>query len=413
MVVAVDAGLHRCTRSVHVVGAAPGAILGGHVMGKDQTPHRMRGSTRIGAVGGYTLKVIRESTGRTQCALSELLGIDLATIQGWESGRRPLHSLRSVDLSEIRGVLVSVGAEPYAFDVLRDAIEADVTLTSIISEPDFDIDRSPHPLSLCVSQRDFVNLITWPFSGVVPMRLRDVARQSRTVRRGPTPDRPVLTRAEQESFFDNLLSTVQRVHTATRRREDDAMRLLHRQAIYLLGFDPRPSTQEWLADHRRACMKGSTGDIGLTAWTLTRSAAVALAKNGNMEPLEHFVSRSLVTDAQEQANLRYWAYWIGEMRTLHRNDEFMVATADDHTWSGDALFEHLLGRLWADVDHLPLNAHTLSSLMLARPHIISRRPDLGERANTQLVELLDTAAMPPSARRELTNVLYGIRLAAR
>ncbi|MGI5128428.1 helix-turn-helix domain-containing protein [Pseudonocardia sp. CA-107938] len=382
-------------------------------MAKDRTPQRVRGSTRIGAVGGYTLKVIRESTGRTQGALAELLGIDLATIQGWESGRRPLHSLRSVDLSGIRAALVDIGAEPYAFDVLRDAIDADVMLTSIISERDFDIDRSPHPLSLCVSQRDFVNLVTWPFSGVIPIRLRDVAQQSRATRRGPTPDRPVLARAEQESFFDNLLSTVQRVHTTTTRREDDSIRLLHRQAIYLLGFDPRPSTQDWLADHRRACMKRSTGDADLTSWTLTRSAAVALAKNGNMEPLEHFVSRGLVTDAKEQANLRYWAYWIGEMRTLQRNDGFMVATADDHAWSGDALFEHLLGRLWADIDHLPLNAHTLSSLMLARPHIISRRPDLSERANTQLVALLDTATMPPSARRELTNVLYGIRLAAR
>jgi DNA-binding transcriptional regulator YiaG len=46
-----------------------------------------------GRISGYVLKVIRESLGQTQERLAERLGVSAATVQGWESGRRPLMAM--------------------------------------------------------------------------------------------------------------------------------------------------------------------------------------------------------------------------------------------------------------------------------------------------------------------------------
>jgi DNA-binding transcriptional regulator YiaG len=43
-----------------------------------------------GIVSGYMLRLCRESAELTQTGMAEVLGVDLATVQGWESGRRPL-----------------------------------------------------------------------------------------------------------------------------------------------------------------------------------------------------------------------------------------------------------------------------------------------------------------------------------
>jgi len=72
-------------------------------------------------VSGFTVKVIRESTGLTQAALAEGLQVDLSTVQAWESGRRPLTALRSLDLARLRAELMAAGASPVAVEVLRDS----------------------------------------------------------------------------------------------------------------------------------------------------------------------------------------------------------------------------------------------------------------------------------------------------
>ncbi|MFD4243935.1 helix-turn-helix domain-containing protein [Streptomyces sp. NPDC058525] len=51
-----------------------------------------------GTITGFVLRTARESIPRTQAAMAETLGVDLATVQGWESGRRPLANMRAVDL---------------------------------------------------------------------------------------------------------------------------------------------------------------------------------------------------------------------------------------------------------------------------------------------------------------------------
>lgn len=57
---------------------------------------------RPGVVSGYVFKLVRESTQLTQAALAEDLGVDMATVQGWESGRRSLGALRAGDLTRLR-----------------------------------------------------------------------------------------------------------------------------------------------------------------------------------------------------------------------------------------------------------------------------------------------------------------------
>ncbi|MFJ7127426.1 hypothetical protein [Streptomyces sp. NPDC098101] len=46
----------------------------------------VRGRSIAGAVAGFVLRVARESIPRTQAAMAEALGVDLGTMQGWESG---------------------------------------------------------------------------------------------------------------------------------------------------------------------------------------------------------------------------------------------------------------------------------------------------------------------------------------
>ncbi|MFC7764410.1 helix-turn-helix domain-containing protein [Catellatospora bangladeshensis] len=118
------------------------------------------------------MKLIRESLDLTQAQLAEVLNIDLATVQGWESGRRPVTSLRVSDLAALRARLIHRGANPQLFDVLRDAIEADLVMDSAIQhgagEP---IVSAGHPLAATVHRRNLTNLITWTLTGSLPSQL--------------------------------------------------------------------------------------------------------------------------------------------------------------------------------------------------------------------------------------------------
>lgn len=84
------------------------------------------------------------------------------------------------------------------------------------------------------------------------------------------------------------------------------------------------------------------------------------------DPLSRFVRRALTTDEQERANLNYWAYWVGEIDTIHVDDDFMIRT-DPRTWTGTRLLSHLLARLQLDSAHTELNIHTLWALLLTHP----------------------------------------------
>jgi hypothetical protein len=149
----------------------------------------------------------------------------------------------------------------------------------------------------------------------------------------------------------------------------------------------------------------------LPSWVSVRSAAVALARTGDTEPLSNFVQSGLADDEQEAANLNYWAYWMGEVPDLQTEDAFMQERS--LSWDGSQVLEHLLSRLQPSAGQAELNVHTLSQLLIARPQVFYRRPDLKVLAIARVAESLEEGDLPQRARQELSNIAYAMRLSDR
>ncbi|MDQ3762106.1 MAG: helix-turn-helix transcriptional regulator [Actinomycetota bacterium] len=296
-------------------------------------------------VSGFLLKLIRESAGLTQVQLAEQLAVDVASVQGWESGRRPLAALRAADLVRLRFRLLRCGAQPTLLATLEDAIQADLIIAETVQAGGQVIEADGHPLGAIVHQRKLSDLITWPFTGIAPAPLRDL--MTARVRRGPVPAQPTLTEDERTCFFDHLLMTAD-----TKPNEDTA--LARRQAIYLLGFDTRASTSECLrVEHIRALRDAGRTD-NVSSCVFVRSSAVALAYGGDRDPLRAFLQHAQASDRLELANLNYWAYWVGEIDGVQVDDEFM-SRVDPQGWSGVRLLGHLLELLHPGSGHAELN----------------------------------------------------------
>ena len=366
-----------------------------------------RGSPRyLGAVAGFVLKVIRNSAGLTQVQLAEDLGVDAASVQGWESGRRPLAALRTADLMRLRFRLLRCDAQPSSLTTLDDAIHADLIIDETVRAHDQRREHDEHPLGVMVHQCTLSDLLTWPFTGIAPAPLRDLARVR--VRHGPVPNQPMITEDERTCFFDDLLLTAQAKPDAP----NEHTRLARRQAIYLLGFDTRTDTAEWLHAEQRRALRNAGGTDHVPSWVAVRSSAVALAHRGDREPLRAFLRQALVTDRQEQANLNYWAYWVGEIDGLQVDDTFMNRI-NPQSWSGVRLLEHLLELLDPGSGHTELNIHTLWALLLAHPTLPSNHPHLKPRTTNALDQLTEDHDLSPPARRELSDIAYALRLAHR
>lgn len=255
-------------------------------------------------------------------------------------------------------------------------------------------------------RRERTNLITWPFTGIVPAQLTPIRKFPNSgPRRGPVADRPVLTAVERTRFFDHLLITAD-------AHRDEANALLRRQAIYLLGFDQRPSSTDWLTTEQHKALRHIGRADHVPSWVAVRSSAIALARKGNRHPLHAFVSTGLTNETQETANLNYWAYWVGEIPEIHANDDFMVNTGPTR-WAGARLFEHLLNRLSFGSDHAELNIHTLWTLLLARPAVLDYRPELRTQAQRMIEHVASDPDLTARVRQELASVAYAIRLANR
>jgi hypothetical protein len=121
---------------------------------------------------------------------------------------------------------------------LDNAIQADLIIDETVKANGRRQKYDEHPLGAIVHQRALSDLLTWPFIGIAPAPLRDLARVQ--VRHGPTPGQPIITEEERTRFFDDLLLTAQ----TKPDYPNDHTRLARRQAIYLLGFDTRTDTVE-------------------------------------------------------------------------------------------------------------------------------------------------------------------------
>jgi transcriptional regulator with XRE-family HTH domain len=67
-------------------------------------------SRTTGVVSGFVLKLVRQSAALTQEKLAEALGVDVTTVQGWESGRRPLSAVSAGEFLRLCGRLARLGA---------------------------------------------------------------------------------------------------------------------------------------------------------------------------------------------------------------------------------------------------------------------------------------------------------------
>jgi hypothetical protein len=224
-------------------------------------------------------------------------------------------------------------------------------------------------------------------------------------RRGPAPGQPTLTEDERTRFFDHLLVTAN-------ANPHEYAALPRRQAIYLLGFDTRASTAEWLRTEQLRALRDAGPTDHVPSWVVVRSSAVALAYGGDRDPLRAFLQRTLTTDQLEQANLNYWAYWVGEIDGIQVDDEFMVRV-DPRDWSGDRLLGHLLERLHPGSGQAELNIHTVWALLLAHPALLSNHPGLRSATASTVDKLAADRDLSVQARRELSDIAYAVRLVHR
>jgi DNA-binding transcriptional regulator YiaG len=116
-------------------------------------------------ISGHVLKIIRESLPATQEGMAEQLSADVHTVQGWESGRRPLTATSVANLMRLRQRLRHLGARPELLDGLTDAIDADCFLDFVLDTNPELLQPGDHPLATWVMKRSFHQMVAWPVLG--------------------------------------------------------------------------------------------------------------------------------------------------------------------------------------------------------------------------------------------------------
>jgi hypothetical protein len=363
----------------------------------------LTGSTSSeGRVSGYVFKIARESAARTQQQLAADLRVSPATIQGWESGRRPLMAIPAGQFLVLRSRLARLGAAPGLLHALTLALEADHVIGQALATPHPHADPDGHPLSSWVLSRPLTVMTAWPIGGKIPDLLAGVPPAGR---RGPVPVGPELGADERRRIVEHLQMVAERAD----RRDPDGL-LLCRQAYYLTGFDRSPGTWQWLADMHRADQRAVRPAKGWSlTWPLARSAASALTRAGDPEPMRRFIHDQLNDQAADIANLNYWAFWTGELDQQQATDEFIGCTPVS-SWHGARLARHLADRLHGNIGFTELNIHSLWALVRARPALAAL---LASDLDTAITRLLDDNQVSAPARRELESLRYGIAIAQR
>lgn len=349
-----------------------------------------------GLVAGLMLRTIRESIGLTQDALAEALAVDLNTVKGWETGRRPLINASGRTLFGLRRQLLSLGASPDLVGHLSTAMDADLFISQVL---DGDASEIPNLLGRWVATRVWSDLVAWVFADTPPMLLRGHLK---------VVPNSILPRAERRKFFDALRTTAER----TPSNEPGAM-LLRRQIYYMAAWDPSTDGRDWLAGMERAELRRMRRSNGWTlAWPLLRSTAVARACQGDPTLLNDFISGHLLDDdVCEAANLNYWSYWVEETAGTATTDDFMAT--DLGRWRGTVLLNHLTDGIGEDLPYLSLSVHAVASLVQRRPALLLDDPNLADRLRARATSLLDSGAdVPPQVRRDLENVNYAAAMAA-
>lgn len=347
-----------------------------------------------GTVTGFVLRLVRESIPRTQATMAEDLGVDLGTVQGWESGRRPLANMKAGALLRLRHRLGFLGADTGVLALLDPAMDADQIIGAAL-EPTGD--GGPHPLATWVHTRDTAHMLAWSVTGVAPPALRGRVPRSR---RGPAASAPLLGATDRARLFDHL----REVAEAAQKPGGDS--LLHRQALYLASYDRGPKATSWTAQtlHARRDVLARRG--WSEGWAEARSTATALARLGDPQPLLDFIERSLADDdAAETANLNYWAYWLGGVRLPQANDGFMRERGPA-SWDPVTLLRGLTYGMHDAPGYVDLYVHTLWTLLTAYPWLPQASRGLADELADRTGRLLDGGSTSSRSHRELQAMHY-------
>lgn len=334
-----------------------------------------------GRIAGAVLSGIRASLGLTQERLAELTARTVPTIQSWESGRRPMTQMRYAELLKLRRVLLLAGAPEEQLACWDSALVADSIYDDMPGEV-----ADQHPLGLTVPNRGLTELLLWPMSGVAPRILRD------------TPAKLLVPTGVRDDIASSLRDVVERSDHSSLVGS-----MISRQACYLLN-DHTPS-RDWLANVSSVERQQSTDLSRWSAdWPAARSAAIAAAATGDLDPLLRFVEEGLSTDQEMDANLNYWAYWVGESATAWSSDADMLDTTAP--WAGVRLLRSLLDGLDTDVPYRELCAHSLWGLLKRKRELTQ---DLVVR--TRIARTIESTISTPGkvsgeARRRLEQVAY-------
>lgn len=286
--------------------------------------HGGRSPFRATLITGYLLRLVRESVpGRfSQERLAQVMEVSPDTVAGWETGRRPLASVRTARFSRLRSEAAHLGGDPRLVRLLVIAMDADQVLdharaVAVGHEPgDF------HPLGTHVHRREVIELAAWPLTGRTPAGLPGPAG-----RHGPAPSMPEISAGERAAVFDHLR------RVAETSGEDS---LLRRQALYLQSYDRREDAAPWMADQYRREPRRQSG--WTPSWPVIRTLAAAMVRYGDPAALLDFTEYGLADEPGQVANLNYWAYWVGETPAVERDDSFMPARLGP--WRGDGILQH-------------------------------------------------------------------------
>ena len=326
------------------------------------TARTLTGSTSTeGRVSGYVFKLIRELLGMTQQQLAENLAVGVATIQGWESGRRPLMAMPAGSFLALRSPLRHLGAVSPPLGVLTLALETDHMLGVALATPHHRAEPAGHPLASWVLSRLLTAMAAWAVSGKTPDELRPTGQ--RRSRHGPVPAGPALAVDERRHLREHLQAVAERTSLRT-----PGGLLPRRQAYYLLGFDTSPGTADWLSEMYRADRRAQPPARGWSAgWPLARSTASALTRVGDPEPMRRFIADQLGDDTGERSEPE--PLGVLDRGTPAKNKLRMRSSAPCPFTRGMAggRARHLLDRLHGNIGFTELNIHSLWALIRIRP----------------------------------------------
>ncbi|WP_434598483.1 helix-turn-helix domain-containing protein [Streptomyces sp. A5-4] len=356
-----------------------------------------RSRAEIGVISGFVLRMLRESIPLPQTGLAEHLGIDLGTLQGWESGRRPLGNVRTMDLLQLRRTMALLGADGVLLGWLDAAMDAERILTAVLRPLGNPAD---HPLAGWVQSRETAHLVAWAVRGITPPALRARAARSR---RGPAPAGPQLGSADRADFFTHLRRTAESADRAGERGL-----LLRRQSLYLASYDPAPDAEDWAEQALRTMRPALALRDYTPRWIEARTAATVAARQGDPAPLRDFVEALARDQHSELANLAYWGYWLGSMPPTQPDDGFLHRP-DPAAWNALHLFQQLVGSLHDAPGTLDLYVHSLHTLLSLHPWLPLADPAAARHLRERTAELLDAAFPSPVSRRDLESVHYRLQ----